>query len=139
MTLMTHTALINEQRKFPRFDIQVPASIRLKEGIHYQGKTSNISNNGAFIQYSGITNITEETLCILTLYAEGETHTEEIKIKCVFKPRRQGGVGLEFKTMSADDFINFIYLLSSKLPDSDKYFAELKNNPGVKLVDEVQL
>ena len=137
MTSVTNAALINEQRKFPRFNIQIPASIRLKDGIHYQGNTNNISNNGAFIEYGDIANITKDTHCILTLFVEGKTYSEEIKIKCIFKPGRKGGIGLEFKTMSTNDFINFIYLLSSKTSDPDRYFTELKNNPGVNLVDEI--
>lgn len=137
MTSVTNAVLVNEQRKFPRFNIQIPASIRLKDGVHYQGNTNNISNNGAFIEYSDITNITKDTHCILTLFVEGKTYSEEIKIKCIFKPARQGGIGLEFKTMSANDFASFIDLLSSKTPDPDKYFTALKNSPGVDLVDEI--
>ena len=137
MTSVTNAVLVNEQRKFPRYNIQIPASIRLKDGVHYLGKTKNISNNGAFVEYSGTTNITKETHCILTLFIEGKTYAEEIKIKCVFKPSRENGVGLEFKTMSAKDFVNFIFLLSSKTPDADSYLAELKSNPGVELLDEI--
>jgi hypothetical protein len=139
MATITTTAFVNEQRKFPRYNIQIPASIRLKDGVQYQGKTNNISNNGAFMEYCGATNITKETHCVLTLFVEGKIRSEEIKIKCVLKPDRKGGIGLEFKTMSADDFINFISLLSSKTSDRDKYFTELKNNPGVDLVDEIKL
>ena len=137
MTSVTNAVLINEQRKFPRYDIQVPASIRIKDGIYYQGKTNNISNNGCFFEYGSIANIKNETFCILTLYIEGKTCSDEIKIKCVFKPDRKNGVGLEFKAMSANDFIDFVFLLSRNTPDPDGYFTELKNNPGVKLVDEI--
>lgn len=137
MRSMNNAVLINEQRKHPRYHIQMPASIRLKDGIHYLGKTSNISNNGAFVEYNGSINVAEETHGILTLFVEGEVYSEEIKIKCVLKPARKDGIGLEFKSMSANDFINFIFLLSSKTPNPDKYFAELKNNPGVKLVAEI--
>ena len=137
MTSSSNAVLVNEQRQYPRFDIQIPASIRLKDGIHYQGNTNNISNNGAFVEHSGITDIKSETHCILTLFVEGNTYSEEIKIKCIIKPAREGGIGLEFKTMSANDFVNFIDLLSSSTPDPEKYFTELKNNPGVDLVDEI--
>lgn len=137
MTSVTNTAFINEQRKFSRYDIQIPASLRLKDGIQYLGKTNNISNNGAFIEYSGATNITKETHGILTLFVDGEIYSEEIKIKCILKPARKEGIGLEFKAMSSNDFINFIFLLSNNTPDPDQYFTELKNNPGVHVVDEV--
>ena len=137
MTPSSNAVLVNEQRQFPRFNIQIPASVRLKDGIHYQGNTNNISNNGAFVEYSGITDITNETHCILTLFVEGKTYSEEIKIKCIIKPARKGGIGLEFKTMSSNDFASFIDLLSSKLSDPEKYFTELKSNPGVELVDEI--
>ena len=137
MTSSSNAVLVNEQRKYPRFNIQIPASVRLKDRIHYQGNTNNVSNNGAFVEYSGITDITSETHCILTLFVEGKTYSEEIKIKCIIKPARKGGIGLEFKTMSMSDFVNFIDLLSSNTPDPQKYFTELKNNPGVDLVDEI--
>jgi hypothetical protein len=137
MTSVTNAVFVNEQRQFPRFNIQIPASVRLKDGIHYQGNTNNISNNGAFIEYSGLIDATKETHCILTLFVEGKTHSEEIKIKCIVKPSRKGGIGLEFKTMSTNDFINFVDLLSSKIPDAEKYFTEQKNNFGVDLVDEI--
>ena len=137
MTPSSNAVLVNEQRQFPRFNIQIPASVRLKDGIHYQGNTNNISNNGAFVEYSGITDITNETHCILTLFVEGKTYSEEIKIKCVLKPARKEGIGLEFKAMSSNDFINFIFLLSNNTPDPDRYFTELKNNPGVHVVDEI--
>jgi len=129
--------LINEQRKYPRYPIQIPASIRLRNGIHYLGKTNNISNNGAFVEYNGGVDIGEETKAILTLFVDGKAYSEEIKIKCTLKPTRDNGIGVEFKSMSANDFINFIYLLSSQTPNPDKYFAELKNNPGFKLVEEI--
>ena len=137
MTSRSNAVLVNEQRQYPRFNIQIPASVRLKDGIHYQGNTNNISNNGAFVEYSGPTDIASETHCILTLFVEGKTFSEEIKIKCIIKPSRKGGLGLEFKTMSVNDFVNFIDLLSSNTPDPDKYYTEVKNNPGVDLVDEI--
>ncbi|MGD8571977.1 MAG: PilZ domain-containing protein [Gammaproteobacteria bacterium] len=137
MTSVHHAAIINEQRKFPRFDIEIPASIRLKDRVYYQGKTNNISSNGAFIKYSADTKITGDTHCILTLYVEGKAWIDEIKIKCVSKPARDGGIGLEFKTMSADDFVNFVFLLTSEAPDADDLFAELRDNPGVELVNEI--
>ncbi len=137
MTSVNNAVLVNEQRKFPRINIQIPASIRLKDGINYQGNTHNISNNGAFVEYNGSANITEETHGILTLFVEGKTHSEEIKIKCILKPDRKGGIGVEFKTMSTNDFINFIDLLSSKTSDPEKYFTELKNSPGVNLVNKL--
>ena len=136
MTSSSNAVLINEQRQYPRFNIQIPASVRLKDGIHFQGNTNNISNNGAFVTYSGIADITDETHCILTLFVERKTYSEEIKIKCLIKPAREGGIGLEFKTMSANDFVNFIDLLSSKVPDPEKYYAELQSKPGVELIDE---
>jgi len=139
MTTVSSKALITEQRKFPRYNIKLPASIRLKDGIQYQGKTNNISNNGAFFEFGDINQVTKDTPCILTLFIEGNIYPEELKIKCVVKPGRSGGVGLEFKSMSATSFVSFIFLLSSKAPNPDEYFKELKNNPGVKLVDEEQL
>jgi len=137
MRSVKHTVLINEQRQYPRYQVQIPASIRLKNGIHYLGTTNNISNNGAFVEYNGGVEIGEETHAILTLYVEGEVYSEEIKIKCMLKPARNNGIGLEFKSMSPNDFINFIYLLSSKAPNPEKYFTELKSNPGVKLVEAI--
>jgi hypothetical protein len=134
---VTNAVFINEQRKFPRYNIELPASIRLKDGVHYLGKTNNISNNGAFLEYSGPSSITNESTGILTLFVEGKVYAEEIKIKCILKPAREGGIGLEFKAMSANDFINFIFLLSSNTPDPQGYFTELKNNPGVTLVPEI--
>lgn len=137
MAVVNNPDFINEQRKYSRYNIRIPASLRLKDGFYYLGKTSNISNNGAFIEYSGTTNITNETHGILTLYVEGENYSEEIKIKCILKPARQNGIGMEFKAMSANDFINFISLLSNNTPDPDKYFTELKSNPGVQVVDDI--
>ena len=136
MTSVTPAVFVNEQRNFPRYNIRIPASIRLKNGVHYKGNTDNISNNGAFVEYSGNTDITKETHGILTLFVEEKTRSEEIKIKCIIKPSRKGGIGVEFKTMSTNDFINFIDLLSSKTPDADEYYTELNNNPGVELIDE---
>lgn len=132
----TNVSLINEQRKYPRYDIQLPASIRLKDGVRYEGKTGNISSNGALFNFGNTSDIDPDAHCILTLYNEKPNYSEEIKIKCLFKPHTDGGVGLEFQTMSTHDFINFVFLLSSKTPDPERIFEELKNNPGIQLLDE---
>lgn len=131
-----NAALINEQRKYPRYNIQLPATIRMKDGIRYEGKTGNISSNGALFEYGENAQIEQDAHCILTIYNEKADFPEEIKIKCVFKLHKEGGVGLQFKTMSTHDFINFVFLLSSKSPDPKKTLKELKDNPGIQLLHE---
>ena len=131
-----NTTMINERREQPRFDIEIPASIRLKDGLRYDGKTSNISNGGAFFKFSDSSQLTKETHCILTLFLEGKTISEELKIKCVFKPSRKDGAGLEFKTITTNDYINFVFLLTKSHPKSEELFTVLKDNPGMQLVGE---
>ena len=131
-----NAALINEQRKYPRYNIEIPATIRLKDGLRLDGKTGNISSNGALFEYENVSQIEPDTHCILTLYNEKSVYPEEIKIKCVFKPHKEGGVGLQFITMSTHDFINFVFLLSNSSPDPEKTLNELKDNPGIELLDE---
>lgn len=125
-----------EHRKFPRYDIQVPASLRLDDGKTYNGITGNISSSGAFFAYDDLANIAKETPCTLTLFVEGTLHSDEIAINCVFKPHRDGGVGLQFKTMSTNDFINFIFMLSKESPDPDTFISEISVNPSVSLLEE---
>ena len=127
---------VREHRKHPRFDVQIPASIKLDDGKYYNGKTSNLSGNGAFFEYSGLDKIKKETPCTLTLFVEGKLYSEEITIHCTFKPHSNDGVGLEFKTMSTNDFINFIFLLSKKHPNPDDFISNISINPGVELLEE---
>lgn len=127
---------VREHRKYPRFDVQIPASIRLHDGKYYNGKTNNLSGNGAFFEYSGLGEIKKETQCTLTLFVEGKLYSEEITINCAFRPHGNDGVGLEFKTMSTNDFINFIFLLSKNHPNPDEFISEISVNPGVKLLEE---
>ena len=136
-----NTAMINEQREYPRYDIQVPAKLRLKNGLQYEGKTNNISNSGAFFEFNASAHpkakLTKDAHCILTLFVEGKSSSEELKIKCVFKPSRKGGASLEFKTITTDDYINFIFLLGRNYPKPEELFAELKDNPGVHLLSDI--
>ena len=125
-----------EQRKYPRYDIQILADLRLNNGNRYNGSTHNISSNGAFFAYDNLESIKKETPCTLTLYVEGNLHSDEITINCVFKPHKSGGAGLQFKTMSTNDFINFIFMLSKEFPDPDKFISEISTNPSVGLLEE---
>ena len=133
---MTACAVItNEKRKFARYETQFPASIRLKDGMRYNGTMENISSNGAYFGYKDIAQFRNETSCILSIFIEGKYYSEEIEIDCTLKPRASGGAGLEFKTMSTRDYINFVFLLSKAIPEQDKLLADLKNNPGIELLD----
>lgn len=132
-----HSFMGKDQRRHPRYDVQIPASIRLKDGKNYNGITNNISSNGAFFAYDNFGRIKKETHCTLTLFIEGKLYSEEITIDCVFKPHHKGGVGLEFKTMTTNDFINFIFMLSKKLPDPNKFISEISTDPGIELSDDI--
>jgi len=135
----TDALRFRENRKHARYDIQIPASIRFQDGKYFNGKTNNISSNGAFFEYSEPGKIKKDTQCTLTLFIEGKLHSEEIKINCVFKPHSKGGVGLEFKTMPTNDFINFIFMLSKKIPDPEQFISEISMDPGVELHDDINI
>ena len=135
-TATVDAAIVNEHRRFPRYDIKLPVSVRLKDGIHYNGITGNVSGNGIYFEHTSEEITVKDASCILTLYVEREDYSEEIKIKGIFKPREVGGAGVEFKTMSEQDFLSFLFLLSSEVPDSKKLYAELKDHHGVELFDD---
>lgn len=126
----------NDRREHPRYDIQVPAMIRMKDGRCYEGRTNSISNSGAFFQFSGGTNAAKESHCILTLMLEDEPNPQELKIKCVLKSSQQDGAGLEFKTIATEDYIKFVLLLSKNYPQPEQLRTELQNNPGMQLLGE---
>ena len=126
-----------EQRKYPRFDMQFPAYIRLPDGRKYNGKTGNISGNGAFFEYNNESEINNETQCTLTLFAEGKLYSEEITFNCNLKNIREKGIGLEFTSMSTNDYINFIFLLKNEYPDPENMISQFSVNPGVQLLEEL--
>ncbi|MGD8569079.1 MAG: PilZ domain-containing protein [Gammaproteobacteria bacterium] len=130
----THTG---DRREHTRFDIQLPAMIRMKDGRCYQGKTNNISNSGAFFHFSGDTDASKESHCILTLLLADEPTPEELKIKCVLKTSQHHGAGLEFKTIATEDYIKFVLLLSKNYPQPEQLLTELQNNPGMQLLGEI--
>lgn len=128
--------LISERRAFPRHNIQIPASIRLKDGRRIAGCTRDISSSGALFEFQDANPGEQETYGILTLFLDDKSSTEELKIKCIFKPAREKGAGLEFKTIATDDYIKFIFLLAKNYPDPEQLLTELKDNPGVQLLGE---
>jgi len=129
--------LSKEQRKYPRFDLNFPANIRLPDGNLLKGKTSNISGNGAFFEYSDAGKFENEAQCTLTLFVEGKLYSEEITFNCILKNNRKNGIGLQFKTMSTNDFINFIFMLKNEYPDPDHMISQFSVNPGVQLLEEL--
>lgn len=129
--------LSKELRRYPRFDIQLPADIQLPDGKRYNGRTINISGNGLFFEHYNVSDITDNTQCTLTLYVGGNLYSEEIKFNGVLKTNRKNGVGIEFRTMSTNDFINFIFLLKREYPDPEYMISQFSANPGVQLLEEM--
>ena len=129
--------LSKEQRKYPRFDIQLAADIQLPDGKRYNGRTINISGNGVFFEHHSISDIAHETQCTLTLFVDGNLYSEEIRFNGVLKTHRKNGVGIEFKTMSTNDFINFIFLLKKEYPDPEHMISQFSATPGVQLIEEM--
>ena len=126
-----------DQRKYPRFDMQFAASIRFPDGDLCKGKTKNISGNGVFFEYDESRKFENESRCTLTMFVEGKLYSEEITFNCVLKNNRKNGLGLQFETMSTNDFINFIFLLQNEYPDPEHMISQFSVNPGVQLIEEL--
>jgi len=107
-------ALISERRQYLRYDVVVPAHIRLRNGYCYEGKTLNIGNGGALLQLADAFAGIDGAPCILTLLPDVDSSDREVKIKCVFKTRQHGSAGLEFRNLLSDEEIQSLIQLSEK-------------------------
>lgn len=130
-----NAVLRNEQRSFTRYDIKLPATLRLRNGVRLNGTMGNISSSGAWFENRDREPAEENTLCLLTIHLQKQNYREEIDIECVLKRNSTDGVGLKFKTMSTRDYINFVFLLTTETPHQQQLLTELKTNPGMELRD----
>ncbi|HEY5604264.1 MAG TPA: PilZ domain-containing protein [Gammaproteobacteria bacterium] len=133
MTASAPAVSNTENRKHQRLDIRVSANVAFNDGIQYNGKTRNISFCGAFIQFNQASVLKRGARCMLTLMFSDGPKTVMLKFKSKITHVKPDGIGLVFKGIFAEDYADFVYLMSKHSPDPDALLRELKENPCIKI------
>lgn len=124
----SHPAGLTERRKNQRLNIQINASIKLINGVVYQGRTANLSYKGALIQFDFPLDVRQGEYCVFTLlYNRGHFHSE-LKLTGKIIQRRSNCVALEFKSISENEYNKLVLLLAEHFPESDDLMAEMDND-----------
>ena len=124
---------ITENRKHQRLVIEISATITLPDGTQYNGKTTNISFSGAFVEIAAPRGLRRGDRCLLTLRLQEGSEPMLLNFKCKIRHAKPHGAGIEFRAIFAEDYNDFVYLMVNHSPDPDGLLEEVSRNPGIKI------
>lgn len=124
----------SNNRRHQRLDIEASATIKLRDGQVFEGRTRNISYKGAFFEFDRASEIIQGEYCLLTIDVKDELNSMVLKLKCKVIHTHEEGVGVEIKDFYDDDYNDFVFLLANNSPDPEKFLAELSEQPEFQLI-----
>lgn len=119
-----------EYRHYSRVPIEVIVELHLDDGSCHYGETSDLSLDGAFINFSTEAALSPDDNCKLALVLKSEEGWLRVEFSITVMHVRENGVGIHLDTADRVHYESFLKLLIDGTDDIDRLLEELSQNPG---------
>lgn len=118
-----------EHRKYTRLPLDIMVELNMKDGTRLYGETADISLDGAFVNLTPPSEISNGQQCKLELIIKSEDGWVRVEFESTVAHTREEGIGVRFEAANAAHHESFLKLFIEGDHDIDKLLEELSQHP----------